>query len=102
MTKTKRIMNKKIILCCGQNGRAVVIGDITCNPVKGKSVKLTNARMVLYWAQECGGLLGLGAKGPKGKTRITHAVPELVETVWQEWVAVTPEAAKEIDKWPAC
>jgi len=92
----------KIILCAGSNGKAVIIGDVDAAPVPGEPVDLQNARMVLYWARECGGLLGLAATGPAEDTRITHAVPRVVETVWQEWVEVTPEAGERIDQWSAC
>jgi len=93
---------KTVILCCGDHGRAIVIGDVTRLPTPGKPVRLTNARMVLYWSKECGGLLGLAANGPKADTRITPAVPSVCETVWQEYVEVSPDAAEEIAKWPAC
>ena len=92
---------KMIVLCCGEYGRAVVIGRVTSDPVPGEAVRLADARMVLYWAAECGGLLGLAARGPRGSTRITHAVPRLVETRWQEWVEVAAGAAEEVDQWPA-
>lgn len=92
---------KSIILCCGANGRAVLFGDVETDPVPGLPVKLHNARMVLYWARECGGLLGLAAKGPRGESRLTHAVPAATETVWQEFVETTPEAAQLIREWPA-
>ena len=103
MTTKKKTTKKTIpvILCCGQNGRAVLYGRVTRKPVPGKPVTLYGARMVLYWAAECGGLLGLAAKGPKGATRITHVVPETTETVWQESTVCTPEAAKAIESWPA-
>jgi len=94
-------MAKKIILCCGQNGRAVIYGTVTKAPVAGEPVMLTDARMVLYWSAACGGLLGLAARGPQDDTRITHAVPTVVETVWQEWVECTEEAAEGLDSWPA-
>jgi hypothetical protein len=93
---------KTIILCAGKNGSAVLVGQVSKLPVPGEPVTLKNARMVIYWAAECGGLLGLAAQGPQGKTRITHAVPRVVETVWHEWVEVTQEAATEIDAWPPC
>ena len=95
-------MSKKIILCCGPNGRAVLIGNVEFDPVPGEAVRLTDARMVLYWSEDCGGLLGLAAKGPKGATRITAAVPSVVDTSWQEYVEMTPEAAERVDQWPAC
>jgi hypothetical protein len=91
-----------IILCAGQHGRAVLYGYVRSMPRKGDAVTLHDARMVLYWDAQCGGLLGLAAQGPKGATRITHAVPSLLSTEWQEWVEVTPAASKELDRWPAC
>ena len=93
--------SKTIILCAGTNGRAVIIGEVGTDPVPGEPVTLRNARMVLYWSAECGGLFGLAAKGPKTNTRITHAVPQTTETVWQEWTEVTPEAVEAISGWPA-
>jgi hypothetical protein len=91
---------RPIILCAGQHGRAVLYGYVDSMPRKGDAVTLHDARMVLYWDAQCGGLLGLAAQGPKGATRITHAVPSTMSTVWTEWVAVPPEAAKELDAWP--
>lgn len=98
MAKKKK---QRIILCAGQNGRAIIVGDVEKEPVPGEPVRQTDARMVLRWAAECGGLFGLAAEGPKGDTRITHAVSTNVETVWQEWCTVSDKAAKAIDKWPA-
>lgn len=90
---------KPIILCCGANGRGVVYGYVDSDPVPGEPVKLHNARMVMYWARECGGLFGLAAKGPKGDTRISHEVPDTTATVWQEFITVSKDAAKLIDEW---
>jgi hypothetical protein len=98
MTTRKKKM--QILLCCGQNGRAVIYGAVSEKPIPGQPVELTDARMVLYWSTACGGLLGLAAGGPKEGTRVTHAVPRVVETVWQEWIEVTPEAAKALADWP--
>lgn len=97
MSETK----KPIILCAGQNGRAVIYGQVDSDPVPGQAVRLVNARMVLYWDQKCGGLFGLAAQGPKGATRITHAIPETVETVWQEWIAVAEGAVPKFADWVA-
>jgi hypothetical protein len=93
---------KMIMLCAGQYGRAVLVGSVDADPIPGQPVTLRNARMVLYWARECGGLFGLAARGPRGDTRITTKVETLVETVWQEWASISPEAAREIDAWPPC
>lgn len=92
---------QRIILCAGQNGRAIIIGYVATDPVPGEYVELHNARMVLRWDVQCKGLFGLATKGPAGDTRITHAVDRTGETVWQEWLTVSPEAGEAIDKWPA-
>lgn len=97
MSKTKT--KKPIILCCGASGRALVYGYVDGDPVAGQPVTLRDARMVLRFAVH--GLFGLAAKGPAGDTRITHAVPATTETVWQEWIAVTTDAATAIDGWHA-
>lgn len=89
----------QIILCAGQNGRAVIYGTVDKEPVPGKPVKLTDARMVIRWGSSCGGLFGLAAKGPSGDTRITHAVKQTRETVWQEWIEVSHGAADKIASW---
>ena len=91
-----------IILCCGENGRAVIFGRVHAAPVAGAPVEIFGARMILCWSRECGGLLGLAAHGPKTNTRITAAVPRIVETRWQEYVEVVPDAAVAIDRWASC
>ena len=91
---------KPYIVCSGASGRAVMFGWSKTKPKVGKPHTLHNARMVLYWAAECGGLLGLAAQGPKGATRLTHVVGEAGATV-TEFVAVSSGAAKEIEQWPA-
>ena len=91
-----------IILCAGENGRAVLFGRVEKLPEPGQPVTLRDARMVVYWSAECGGLFGLAASGPKTSTRITRAVPSTCETRWQEYVEATPEAAAAIDAWQPC
>lgn len=93
---------KMYIVCCGTNGRAVLVGESEVEPEAGKPFTLNNARMVLYWDQKCGGLLGLAANGPKGSTRITAAVARHGDECVRQWVEVSAAAYKEIDAWPAC
>lgn len=90
------------IVCCGTNGRAVLIGESENEPVAGQPITLTNARMVLYWDAACGGLLGLAANGPKGSTRITAAVDRHGDECVHQWVAVSGVAKEAIDRWKAC
>jgi hypothetical protein len=91
---------KPIILCVGEHGRAVVYGRVETDPEPGQPVTLHGARMVLYWSNECGGLFGLAAGGPKTSTRITRAVERTTATRWTEWLAVSEEAAAALDGWP--
>jgi len=90
---------KPYIVCCGTNGRAVIFGFSETEPVSGESIVLHDARMVLYWAAECGGLFGLAVSGPKGVSRITQAIPVTETGTVQQWLAVTDVAADEIAKW---
>ena len=92
----------KYLVCCGTNGRVVLIGDCDTEPVAGQPIRMKDVRMVLYWDAECGGLLGLAAKGPKGATRITAAVPDHGDECVRQWVRLTDTAAQELDQWPAC
>jgi hypothetical protein len=94
-------MSKMYIVCCGREGRAVLIGESDNQPVAGQSLLLKNARMVLYWDAECGGLLGLAAGGPKGKTRITRSVSVLEDSYVNSWVEVSDQAREEINQWPS-
>ena len=91
-----------IILCAGENGRAVIFGRVEKLPTPGQPVTLRDARMVLYWSSDCGGLFGLAAAGPKTSTRITRTIPSTCETRWQEYAEVEPAAAAAIDRWPSC
>lgn len=93
---------KRIILCCGLHGRCLVIASVESDPVPGEPVTMYDARMVLKWSEGCGGLFGFAASGPRGGTKITRSVPRAVETVWQEWIELSDEAAQAIDRWPSC
>ena len=88
------------IVCAGTNGRAVLYGQSEQPPVAGQPFSLQNCRMVLYWSAECGGLLGLAARGPKTTTRITHAVPYHSDECARHVLGVTPEAAEKLSAWP--
>ena len=86
-----------IILCAGQNGRAVLFGYVDGEPVAGEPVKLYQARMLIYWSSSSNGLFGCAANGPGDGSRLTPAVWSTTETVWQEWIEVGPAAAEAFD-----
>lgn len=95
-------MSGMYLVCCGKNGRAVLIGESESEPVAGQPITLTNARMVIYWDAECGGLLGLAANGPKGRTRITASVARHGDECVRQWVAVSEAARRVIESWTHC
>lgn len=99
--KAKKTSGLRIILCAGEHGRAVITGTVDGPPVPGQAVEVRDARMILYWSAECGGLLGLAARGPQSTTRITHAVPRTTVTRWTESIDLTAAAAAAIDGWPS-
>jgi len=87
----------KIILCAGKNGRALVYGTTEKEPVPGEAVRLTDARMVIYYPS--GGTFGLAVDGPPDGSRVTKSVAVTVETEWQEFLSVSEKAAEVFDGW---
>ena len=90
------------LVCCGANGRAVLVGESEVEPVAGQPIVMMNARMILYWDTACGGLLGLAADGPKGSTRITRSVDRHGDECVRQWVSVSQKAKEGIESWKAC
>jgi hypothetical protein len=95
--KATKAVTFPIILCAGENGRALVYGYVTAEPVPGKPVRLERARMVIQFPS--GGTFGLAADGPPQGSRVTHAVEATTETRWQEWLKVSVKAAEAFDGW---
>jgi len=87
-----------VIICGGSTGRAVVYGYVDEIPEAEQIVTVHNARMVLCWPAECGGLFGLAANGPKDGLRLTAPVAIVSDTARQV-LSVTDAAACAIDKW---
>ena len=102
MTKNKKAPElKTYVICYGTpSPRAVLIGQSATEPVVGQPITMQDARMVLYWAPECGGLYGLCANGPRGNSRLTASVPQYAVTP-VEWGELTPEAAAAVAAWVA-
>lgn len=80
-----------IILCATEKGRAVIYGYVDELPEPGEPVTLYDARMVLRW--KGGGLFRLASEGPRDVDVITDEIPSTTETVWQEWVEASDDAA---------
>lgn len=76
--------------------RGVFYGEIKDDKKLPKEITLKNVRNCIYWSSDCGGFLGLAAKGPTQGCKIGTKVSELkVYNV----TSVTPVEKDAIEKW---
>lgn len=59
------------------------------------TIRLTGARMVVYWSANVKGVLGLAATGPMNGCKIGPMVPAITLRDVTSVVECSPEAAKE-------
>lgn len=62
-----------VLVCTDKRG--VVFGYTTNH--EARPMKLTDARMCLYWSSDVGGVFGLAEKGPTKDCKISAAAPAL-------------------------
>lgn len=74
MTK-KQTTNGKIALVVTTAHRGVFFGY--GQPTTKKTIRLTNARMCVYWSADVKGVLGLAHPGPSRNCKIGPAVPAI-------------------------
>jgi hypothetical protein len=63
-----------VIVCTDKRG--VVFGY--CADTSARPIKLTSARMCIYWSADVGGVFGLGEKGPTKDCKVSATLPELI------------------------
>ena len=88
-----------VIVCAGANGRCVIYGRCDHMPQVGESAVLTGARMILWWERI--GLFGVASRGPMGGARLSSTVPQTQPGPAVQVLAVTEDAARVIEAWPA-
>ena len=76
--------------------RGVFFGYIEEGQESQVSMKLKDARNVLYWDSSVKGFMGLASTGPSRECRVGLKVPEITLYKITSVVACTPEA---IEKW---
>ena len=59
---------------------------------KSKTIRITDARMCVYWSSDVKGVVGLAAKGPTKECRIGPAAPAITLTDVTAVMEVSPEA----------
>jgi len=82
--------NIPVIVCTDKRG--VVFGYT--QHVEARPIKLTDARMCLYWSADVGGVFGLGEKGPTGDCKISAVVPAISLEGVTAVMSVDPAAEK--------
>ena len=79
-----------VVVCTDKRG--VVFGYTTC--VEGRPIKLTEARMCLYWSADVGGVFGLGEKGPTKDCKVSATLPAIMLEGVTAIFTVDPAAEK--------
>jgi hypothetical protein len=64
------------------------------------NIKLTQARMCVYWSQDVHGVVGLAATGPSKDCKVTAAAPSIVLEGVTAVAECTPEATAAWEKGP--
>ena len=62
-----------VIVCTDKRG---VVFGYTAN-IHARPIKLTKARMCLYWSADVGGIFGLAEKGPTKDCKISAVAPSI-------------------------
>lgn len=64
------------------------------------TIKLTKARMCIYWSSDVRGVVGLAVCGPSASCRVTAAAPSIVLEGVTAVAECTPEATAAWEKGP--
>ena len=96
MTKAKTKTERAVMVCTDKRGVffGYVDGDVPLGP--DACVRLTRARMAVYW--EGRGVMSLASEGPSAKCRVTPAAPSIDLIGIHACSDVAPVA---IDRWEA-
>ena len=76
--------------------RGVFFGHVKQQDDLPAEITLTGARNCIYWSADCGGFLGLAAKGPTANCKIGTRVDEL--TLFKV-TSVTPVSDEAVAAW---
>jgi len=85
----KRTASRAVIITTAHRG--VFFGYATATD--GDTIKLTGARLCVYWSQDVKGFMGLAANGPTAQCRIGPAADITLRNITSV-LEVTPAAVK--------
>lgn len=69
-------------------------------PTDAPTIRLEQARMCVYWDAQVAGVVGLAAKGPNSKCRVTGAAPSITLRDVTSVMETTLEAQESWEKEP--
>ncbi len=92
-------MEKKIPVMVTTEYRGVFFGYVP-KVKNAKSIRLTDARMAVYWSKDMGGVLGLATIGPSATCKIGPKVPAIELSKVTAVVEVSVEAASKWESAP--
>lgn len=87
-------MNKPVLVTT--EFRGVFFGTVKDDKKLPQEITLTDAKNCIYWSSDCGGFLGLAAKGPNSQCRIGA---EIKEITLYKITSVTPVEPKAVENW---
>ena len=79
-----------VVVCTDKRG--VVFGY--CADTTARPIKLSGARMCLYWSADVGGVFGLGENGPTSGCKVSATLPEITLEGVTAIFTVDPSAEK--------
>ena len=69
-------------------------------PSDAPTIRLTNARMVVYWSADVKGVTGLAATGPSKDSRVSPALPAITLRDVTSVMECSAEAVEAFEKGP--
>jgi len=79
--------------------KGVFFGYVT-GPTTGKSIRLTEVRMCIYWSSDVKGVVGLAATGPTRSCKVGPAAPAITLQDVTSVMEVSEVAAKQWESAP--
>lgn len=68
--------------------------------IEAQHVRLSNARMVVYWSADCRSVVGLAATGPSNACRIGPKAPAIIVRNVTAVIECSEEAATKFEQAP--
>lgn len=95
-----KVSSKQKALVVTTNHKGVFFGYADPLSLKNGEMRLTKARMAIYWSTDVKGVLGLAATGPSASCRISVAAPALTVNNVDAVIECSAEAIVAWEKGP--